>query len=445
MTPFTQDDHEPLAPVDATWYRLDRRGLSLDIGALLLFEEPLEFDALRRLVEDRLLVWRRFRQLVVDRPAQVGVPRWRDAPDFRLDAHLHHLAVPRPGDDRALAELAGDLMSSPLDLNRPLWEMYLLDRAGGRSAVLARVHHCIGDGFALGHLLLSLGTPQHGEWNGGQKRGDGEKQSWFRQLGGLLAHPGQAVDQARQAGRTARALGHLVMLPFDTETVLRRPVSQVRRAAWSKPLELTWIKQIGKHRDATVNDVLMTAMSGALRTHLLEEGEPVGDLELKAVMPVNLRSARFIEEMPDELGNHFGLVFVKLPVDEPTADERLREMKRTIDRLKQSPEPVVALGLLQTLGYTPAFFEHLIEDIFVRKASLVATNVPGPRQPLYFAGRRLEDVLFWVPHPGHLGLGMSIMSYAGRVRIGIRSDAEVVAAPNRLAERFTEQVEKMEK
>ena len=162
MTASRLDTTDALSPIDAAWYQLDRHGRSLDIGALLFFDEDLRFEALCELAAQGLATRRRFRSLVVDEPLEVGRPRWAPDPHFRLDAHVHHLALADPGDDRALAHLVGDMMSKPMDLERPLWDLYLLDRPGEGCAVLARIHHCIGDGFALGHLLLSLGTPLEG-------------------------------------------------------------------------------------------------------------------------------------------------------------------------------------------------------------------------------------------------------------------------------------------
>lgn len=436
-----------LSPIDAAWYHLDQRGRSLDIGALLFFDEHLDMDSLRGLAATHLAPRRRFHSRVAEGTLGLG-PRWEKDSHFDIDAHLHHQAVPEPG-DQALASLVGDLMSAPMDLDRPLWDLYLLDhrRDPGSpmgSALLARVHHCIGDGFALGHLLLSMGDSRGSAQDAAKKPEPGKKQDWLHHLKELATHPDRIRDDAQLANRTARAMGHLVALPFDSETILSRPLSHIRRAAWSGPITLDRVKRLGKRLNATVNDVLMAALSGALRSYLIDAGEPVSEVKLRAVMPVNLRPARFLEEMPDELGNHFGLVFVQLPIDKATAMDRLFEIKLEIDRLKQTPEAVVAFGILQALGRTPVSFEHKIEDIFIKKASLVASNLPGPRTPLYFAGRKLQDFLFWPPHPGNLGLGMSILSYNGQIRIGIRSDAEVIDNPATLAAYFCREFERIE-
>ncbi len=437
--------HETLSSVDTTWFRMEDAADPVDIGALLIFEGPLELSRLREVVEARLLRWRRFRQRVVTPP--LGPPQWEDDPRFTLDAHLHRHAVPAPGDQGALEDLVGDLMSARLDLERPLWQLHLIDQ-GGRSALLARVHHCLGDGFALAHLLLQLGDatpdapltppPAH-EVSGADEEG-GLWSALSAEVAETLAHPGRALDLARQGAAAAAALGHLVLLSPDSDTVLRRPLQGIRRAAWSQSLPLARIKEAARATSATVNDLLMTALTGALRAYLHERGEAVDDLTLRAIVPVNLRPARWIEEMPDSLGNRFGLVFLDLPVDAGAPPERLRRLKQDMDRIKGTPEALVAFELLVALGRTPATIQHLVEDVFVKKGSVVVTNVPGPRRPLYLAGVRLSDLVIWVPHPARLGLGLSIVSYDGQVRMGVRGDVAVADDPRRVVDLFEEEL-----
>ena len=213
--------------------------------------------------------------------------------------------------------------------------------------------------------------------------------------------------------------------------------------AWSSDLDLGTIKAIGRARGATVNDVLLGAMTGALRRFLAEGGEAVDEFMIRAMIPVNLRPIHWIEEMDDSMGNRFGLVFLDLPINEKTAEGRFRGLKERMDALKGTPEAFVAFGILNALGHTTASIEHIINDVFGRKASLVVTNVPGPREPLYIDGKRLRDVMFWVPHPARLGLGLSILSYAGKVIIGVRVDEAVSKDPGRLVELFEEEASGM--
>ncbi len=255
----------------------------------------------------------------------------------------------------------------------------------------------------------------------------------------IARHPGYALDIAKQGASLAKSLGHLLFVPFNRRTFLKAKLSGRRRMAWSSGLDLETIKVIGKARGATVNDVLLTAMTGALRRFMAEAGEAVDEFMIRAMIPVNLRPIHWIEEMDDSMGNRFGLVFLDLPTNETSARSRFRVLKERMDALKGTPEAFVAFGVLNALGHTTATVEHIINEVFGLKASLVVTNVPGPREPLFIHGKRLRDVMFWVPHPARLGLGMSILSYAGKVIVGVRVDEAVTKNPRRLVELFEEE------
>ena len=213
--------------------------------------------------------------------------------------------------------------------------------------------------------------------------------------------------------------------------------------AWSSDIPLDTIKSIGRARGATVNDILVSAMTGALRQFLAEAGEPVDEFSVRAIIPLNLRPVRSIEEMDDSMGNRFGLVFLDLPVHEKTPESRMRALKERMDAIKGTPEALVAFGILNAIGHTPTTIEHIINEVFGLKASLVVTNVPGPRKPLYFNKQRVRDIMFWVPHPAKLGVGLSILSYAGTVIVGVRTDESISSNPGRLVELFEEEVSAM--
>lgn len=415
---------ERMPAVDTAWYRMEESLDPVDIGALLTFAGPIDYPTMCRLLEARLLRYRRFRQRVVDRRLRVRAPRWEDDPEFSLGNHLHALTLPSPGTHEQLEELVGELMSVPLSFDHSPWQMYLIDNVDGGSALVARFHHCMGDGFALGHLLLAVAD-------------DAPPPPPSPQTAPPTKPSAQSGGRARLAGRAAGSLARLTLLPFDPDTYLRSTLVGVRRVAWSGAIPLAWIKAIGRGLGgATVNDVLISALTGSIRRYLEAHGEPVDRLHVRVIVPVNLRPVRRIEEMGDDLGNRFGLVFLDLPVHARDPARRMALLKRAMDRLKASPEAVVAFGLLGVLGRAPMVVERSIRALFARKASVVATNVPGPREALHFAGTRLRDVVFWVPHPARLGLGLSIFSYDGCVRIGVRSDVAAVARPRDLVETF---------
>ena len=206
------------------------------------------------------------------------------------------------------------------------------------------------------------------------------------------------------------ALGKLVFTLPDRRTILRGRCGVAKRAVWTAPVPVVEVKAIGNGLGCTVNDVLLAAVSGALGRYLEGRGQPTDGLDIRTMVPVNLRRP----EEANELGNRFGLVIVSLPVGVRDPLERMAVLKQRMDTIKNTPEAVVAFGLLNTMGLTPIQVEKLIMDFFAAKVSAVMTNVPGPREPLYLAGSRIQDMMFWVPSPGSLSLGISILSYAGQ-------------------------------
>lgn len=187
-----------------------------------------------------------------------------------------------------------------------------------------------------------------------------------------------------------------------------------------------------------MNDFLLAALSAALRRYLIAREGTASPI--RAIVPVNLRPSDVPMDL--EKGNWFGLVFLDLPVDQDTRDRRLTALRRSMERLKRSKEAGVALGILGLMGRAPMVVERIIEAIFAHKASLVVTNVPGPSKPLRLAGSPVRDIVFWVPHPAGFGLGISILSYAGHVRLGFRADTAIVPDPDLLARFFTEELSK---
>jgi WS/DGAT/MGAT family acyltransferase len=434
---------ERMSSVDTAWLHMDEPGNPADIVGLLTFDGRVSYDALKKIVEDRLLKYRRFKQRIVEID---GHPAWEDDSAFRIERHLMRYDNNGPLTGESLARAVADLAHQRLTHDRPLWAMHLIDGSDGTSAIVARLHHCIADGFALAHSMITLahradGTPMseamHPIDQGGHEP---LAEALVHEANEIMRHPGHALDLAKQGQALALSLGHLLFVPFDRRTFLKNKLSGRRRMAWSSSLDLDTIKSIGRSRGATVNDVLLSAITGALRRFLQDGGEPVDEFTVRAIIPVNLRPVRSIEEMDDSMGNRFGLVFLDLPVNEKTTESRFRGLKERMDAIKGTPEAFVAFGILNTLGHTPPTIEHIVNHVFGRKASLVVTNVPGPREPLYIDGKRLRDVMFWVPHPARLGVGVSILSYAGKVIAGVRTDESVSKNPRRLVELFEQEV-----
>jgi diacylglycerol O-acyltransferase / wax synthase len=426
---------EPLSSVDAAWLRMEDPTNLMMVTGILVFDEPLDPGRLRRTLERRLLPFQRFRQRVVEAPFGVGPPQWVDDDRFDLAAHLHRVALPKPGGKLELEEMVGDLMSTPLDMSKPLWQMHLIDGYEGGSVLLSRLHHCIADGIALIQLLLSLTdtSPRPGRVAAPRQP---ERGGGFRvpldAIAAAVANPLGLMEAAQTGFTLADTLQRLVLLPPDPPTVLKGALGVGKRAAWSEVIPLDAIKAAGARHRATVNDILISAVAGALREYLEGRGEDVDQLEIRAAVPVNLRS----QERALELGNSFGLVFVPLPISVAQPVRRVAELKERMDRIKGSAEAIVSLGVLTALGNVPRALYTPAIEFFGSKASAVITNVPGPKEPLYLAGRRITNFMFWVPMSGHLGLGVSILSYAGGVMVGVAADTGLVPDPERIVAAF---------
>jgi diacylglycerol O-acyltransferase len=488
---------EPLSNVDAAWLHMEDPTNLMMVTGVLLFDEPIDFGRLRAVVAERLLRWPRFIQRVVEPRFSFGAPRWETDPHFDLRAHVHRVALAPPGGKAELEELVSDLMSAPLDFTKPLWQYHLIEGYGSGCALVCRLHHAIGDGIALVSVLLSmtdeaagsavqqktfpaavhgfgglgavlksaadellsglLGAALHegdqagtsldrrGASLGSLLKPAGEAVSkTLRKTGDLvhdglqtLGHPERLLELYRKGVSGADALGKLLLMSPDPPSVFKGPLGVSKRAVWSEPFPLSGVKAIGKALGATVNDVLLTAVTGSLRRYLVRRGAPVWDLELRAVVPVNLRPL----DAPPDLGNRFGLVFLPLPVKIEDPVDRLFELKDRMDEIKGSPEAIVAFGLLSVVGMAPADIEHLVVNLFGQRGTAVITNVPGPRQRFSMTGVPASGMMFWVPQSGRLGLGVSILSYAGNVSIGVATDVGLVPDPERLLETFNEELE----
>jgi diacylglycerol O-acyltransferase / wax synthase len=400
----------------------------------------------------------RFRQLVVEPRLGVGGPSWEEDPRFDLDRHVHHLAVPAPGDKRALEELVSDLIASPLDRGKPLWDMYLVDGFGGGMAMLSRTHHCIADGIALSRVLLSL-TDTHPDAGIAPPRDGGE-----RGLLGSIAAPVKAGAQVARAGvqegieilthptselpalasrgtADAAALAKLLLTGSDANTVLSAKLSVSRRVTSSDRMPLDGIKAIGRATGTTVNDVLTAAMTGALRRYLLGRDSLVD--EIRVMVPYNLRAAE--EPLPRELGNRFGLVYLTLPVGIADPADRLVEVHRRMDAIKHSREGGLSYAILEAVGLTPHQIGQSLLDVFAQKTSAVLTNVAGPTEPVYFAGSKIAGVVPWVPAAGTIGMGISIFSYNGGVTVGLQVDAGLIADPDTIIADYEREVDMLRK
>lgn len=448
---------QTLSPVDTAWLHMEDPTNLMMVTAVALLDGPLDYERVRATIRARLVTIPRFRMRVRESRSPVGLPYWETDPTFDDDNHVHRVALPAPGDIEALQIFLGDLSSTPLDYSKPLWQIHLIENVMGGSALAMRFHHAMADGLAMMWVTARLmdtdpDTPveldeperrrKSSGWSPGRSLLKPVRSAYglSRKVAGTLIH--ESIESllhpshlreltsavAEPAGIAARAL----VMPPDPQTLFKGKLGVQKHVAWSDLVELDDVKAIGQATGAKVNDILLAGVAGALRHYLLENKQPVDDVEIRAVVPVNLRTP----EQAVTLGNVFGLVFLSLPMGVSDPLTRLHLVKARMDAIKESSEAVVFFGLLSLFGSTPQQVEEQVVNLFGSKATAVMTNVPGPQQTLYFAGSRVRNGMFWVPQSGRLGMGISIFSYDGHVTLGVITDAGLVPDPQRITDRF---------
>ncbi len=452
---------EAMSKVDTAWLRMERPTNLMMITGVLMFAGPLVPAAIKQLLGDRFLAYPRFRQKAVNTASGAY---WETDADFDLDWHVRVAALPGAADKVELENFVGELASSPLDHSKPLWQFHVVENYRGGSVLVGRIHHCYADGLALVQVMLSLtdtapepekqaelaktwldrdGTNVWQRMLEPAQAGLGKilkvGNKVYGKMTEMINDPAVAADVAREGGEITRELAHALLLPDDPQTLLKGPLGVTKRVAWADPLPLEEVKTLGRALGCTVNDVLLACASGALRGYLLDEGGEVDGLTIRATVPVNLRPL----EHAKKLGNHFGLVFLELPVGEPNPLRRLERIAACMRELKRSRQAIVTLGLLAALGMGPQALQAPALELFSRKATMVATNVPGPQQPLYMTGVEATELMFWVPQSGSIGVGLSILSYNGRVHFGLIGDAKRVRDPEAVTQRFAGEFEKL--
>lgn len=459
---------ERMSPVDMAWLRMDAPGNLMMIVGIYMLAGPLDLPRLRRVVQTRLLRHLRFRARVVRDTLGTW---WEEDEDFDIDQHLVLIALPGKADQRELERLTGQLAGEALDPNRPLWQIHVVENAEGGAALIVRIHHAIGDGISLvGALLRMTSTDPHApdaEAPAPRPQRAADSHGWDARLrpitratvraidrtGGVAARvlkayaaliddpdlAGEAAGEtARVAAQVARDVAGIALMDPDTPTSLKGQPAGSKRVAWADPVPLSEVKAVGHALGCSLNDVLLACVAGAIRSYLITRGEDIEGGELRAMVPVNLRAAG-----DERLGNRFGLVPVLLPIGIANPIERVFEVRRRMAELKHGYTAVLSMGLLAVAGLVPRALQQQITSALAAKATAVMTNVPGPREPLYMAGSRIERLLFWVPQSGSIGMGVSILSYDGGVQFGLVTDKKICSEPHKIIERFRPEFEQI--
>ena len=460
-------DRERMSGVDTAWLRMEHPTNLMMIVGIMVFKEKLDFRKLKITLEQRFLTYPRFKQKAVQDPTGAW---WEDDKKFDVKDHIRKAKLPGRAGKKELQEYVSQMASIGLDFTKPLWQFHLIENyQGGGSALLTRIHHCYADGVALISVMLSmtgdsaessLAKPKLKDKNAkGRDAGD-DMDFWtsvtrpmasvwsgaMKLTRGLIEQgleiakdPSTMREFATKGMELADELRKIAMMEPDSPTRFKGMLGRGKRVAWCDPLPLGEVKVIGKTLHCSINDVLLSTAAGALRDYMERRGDKTEGVELRAVVPVNLRPT----EKAGELGNQFGLVFVDLPIGIEDPIERMLIVRKRMQELKGSSQPIVAFVLLSAIGMGPKILQDQISGLIGRNASAVMTNVPGPQKPLFFAGREIDQIDFWVPQSGGIGMGLSILTYNGKVQFGLITDAGLVPDPENVINKFGEEFEKL--
>ncbi len=450
-----------MSAVDTAWLRMDRPHNLMMISGVMMFSERIALRRLRQVIRQRFLVFKRFGQRAVETAAGAF---WETDPEFNLDNHVVRVELPGRAGRRELQTYVSRLACTPLDPSRPMWQFHLIDNYEGGSALVMRMHHSYADGIALVRVMLSMtdATPNGppampfaplprrtepedslghllSPLSGLMKMAKVLGSALIDQGSAILDDPGKVMALAGQGTAITAELAKLALMPEDSATRFKGQPSVGKRVAWADPLRLREVKAVGKALGASVNDVLLSCVAGALRGYLVDKGDKVTDVMVRALVPINLRPM----EKAYKLGNRFGVVFLDLPIGIENPVERLYAVRANMAALKDSLQPLLTLGLLAAAGVAPKVLQDQLVTVLARNATAVMTNVPGPQQPLYLAGGKIERFLFWVPQSGNIGMGVSILSYNGEVQFGLITDRGLCPDPERVIARFAPEFEKL--
>jgi diacylglycerol O-acyltransferase / wax synthase len=434
-----------LTGLDSSFLHLEDSTAHMHVASVMIFEgPPPPYDELLEAIERRLGLVPRYRQRLAFVPLGQGRPRWVDDPHLNLRYHVRSTALPAPGSEQQLKELAGRVFAQQLDRDKPLWEIWLVEGLeGDRFGVLSKTHHALVDGIS-GVDIMSVLFDTSPDPVAPTDTGD----SWLpRPLPSPAQLLGEAiVERATIPGELARSVRAVFRGPRRVAEGLRdaavgvgamawaglnpapaspynRSIGPHRRFTWVRA-NLTDIKAIKNELGGTVNDVVLSTIAGALGKHMRRRGQNTDGVELKAMVPVSVRA----DVERGALGNRVAAMMAPLPVwcQEPVA--RLDIVREELKGLKSGGQAVGAQVLTQLSGFAPSTVMGQASRLMSRQRffNVVVTNVPGPQIPLYLAGRQLEDPFPMVPLAKNQALGVALLSYAGRINFGLVGDYDLM-------------------
>ncbi|MEZ4410933.1 MAG: wax ester/triacylglycerol synthase family O-acyltransferase [Polyangiales bacterium] len=411
-------DPTALSRADAARLWMSSRENPMVVTAVLPLDGALDLAELRRLLRERLLGHARFRSRIELSSVPWEPPRWREVSEIDLDHHVARLALPRGSTDAAVERAVSGLASTPLSIRRPPWRAWVIDNAGHGSVVVVRVHHAIADGMALLGVLFAVSDEGEGSFPAPEE--DAPRPRFSR----------ASLPAPREVVRGAGALGRLVLQRADHGITLDGPLSPHKRVAWSRSIDVEAVRRAAHEHDAHVNDLVLAALSGALRRSL--STPPARPLH--ALVPVALGPAT------GELGNRYASVFVDLPVHLDHAGDRLTAVREASRVARGSAGLSLGNALVDVLGTVGGVARRAGVKLLSRRASVVESNVAGPPVPLHVGGRTITALRFAAPSPGAIPMSASVASYAGGLSLTVMADAHLRVAPEEITRRFDDEL-----
>jgi WS/DGAT/MGAT family acyltransferase len=418
--------------------------VSLAIGGLAVLEGPVpDHDLLISTLARRIAHCPRFAQRLRVLPFNIGAPQWVDDPDFDLSHHLRRIGVPQPGSDRELFRLVADVMSWRLDRSRPLWEIWVIEGlADGQWAMLMKVHHCVADGIATAHMLAGLSDGGHGNTFARRIRAAKEPEpSGFavpnlsfnpmEWMSGLLRTSTSVATATARAVRGAAELTAGLVRPAPSSS-LNGPITDLRRYSAAR-IPLEDIRQVCRTFDVTINDVALAALTESYRALLTRRGEqPLPD-SLRTLVPVSMRSA----DAFDTADNRVSVMLPYLPVDEESPVRRLRKVHSRLSKTKATGQRQAGSAFVSIANVVPfaltSWALRLLTRLPQRGVVALATNVPGPAEPLEIMGRKVTALMPVPPLAMQLRTAVAMLSYADDLFFGILADFDTVPDVDELA------------
>ncbi len=452
---MSQDnDKRRLSAQDAGFLYMERPEAPLHIGSIAVFEGAVPYERFVQNIASKIHLIPRYQQRAVPAPFNIGHPTWEWDPDFDLHRHVMRVKLDPPGTDAQLMELSARLFEGMLDRNKPLWEMYQVEGLeGNRTAMVSKVHHCLVDGVSGIELLMIVldvspnpepppppaVTDAHPPIPAAPARFiDAIFDNLTERLDRLSDLQKSTVDSMLTGeSRTRTALRSLeATQPYMTNPVARapfnKPLTRERRLACSE-FSFAEIRGIRASCGGTVNDVVLTALAGALGRYLEMHGESTQDRKVRILAPVNVRR----EDERGNLGNRVSMLLIEAPAGERDPVTRLRTITETTEKLKRQNVASGTEILGDLLGAVPPAVQSLaglLPPPPNNLANLVCTNIPGPMIPLYSVGHRLLAHYPMMPLAWEMGVGCGVTSYDQKLYFGLMADPNAAPDVGRLKE-----------